>query len=44
MCRHPKHDVGSVENVVRQYLREKAVLGTSSKQKVMKATADKDGS
>ena len=26
--RKPKHDVGSVENIVRQYLRRKALLGS----------------
>ena len=28
ICRKPKHDMGSVENIVRQYQRKRAVLGT----------------
>ena len=28
ICRKPKHDMGSVENIVRQYQRKRAALGT----------------
>jgi large subunit ribosomal protein L19 len=28
--RKPKHDLGSVENIVRQYLRQKALLGSKN--------------
>lgn len=36
-----KHDRGSVENVVRVYLRQKAALGTSEGQKGKKGDAAK---
>jgi len=37
--RQPKHDMGSVEGIVRQYLRQRALLGT--KVKGRDANADK---
>ncbi|KAF2841309.1 hypothetical protein M501DRAFT_1055447 [Patellaria atrata CBS 101060] len=38
--RQPKHDIGSVENLVRQYNRRKAILGTAD-AKTASATAGK---
>lgn len=26
-CRKPKHDIGSVENIVKNYMRQKASIG-----------------
>ena len=30
-CRKPEHDLGSVQGVVQQYLRQRAVLGAGGR-------------